>query len=172
MTIRYASKADCAAIAEIYNHAVLHTAAIWNDRTVDTENRVAWFETRQTTGYPVLVSEENGSITGYASFGDWRAFEGFRHTVEHSVYVHPQHQGKGLGRALLAQLIVEARHAGKHVMIAGIESQNRASLKLHASFGFVTTAQMPQVGTKFGRWLDLTFMQLQLDDRQSPDTHP
>lgn len=172
MILRYASSEDCAAIAEIYNHAVQHTAAIWNDQTVDVDNRIAWFEARKIAGYPVLVSEENGVVTGYASFGDWRAFDGFRHTVEHSVYVHPQHQGKGLGRALLAQLILEAKQIGKHVMVAGIESQNAASLKLHASLGFVTTAQMPQVGTKFGRWLDLTFMQLQLDERQEPDAKP
>ena len=169
MSIRFASKADCAAIAEIYNHAVLHTAAIWNDQTVDTENRIAWFEARQLMGYPVLVSEENGVVTGYASFGDWRNFDGFRHTVEHSVYVHPEHQGQGLGRALLSRLIEEARVCGKHVMVAGIESQNQASLHLHSTLGFNITAQMPQVGTKFGRWLDLTFMQLQLDDRRDPD---
>ncbi|WP_374258561.1 GNAT family N-acetyltransferase [Yokenella regensburgei] len=172
MMIRYACKDDCGAIAEIYNHAVLHTAAIWNDKTVDIHNRLAWFEAREMAGYPVLVSEEEGEITGYASFGDWRAFDGFRHTVEHSVYVHPLHQGKGLGRALLTRLIAEARRAGKHVMVAGIESQNHASLKLHAQLGFITTGEMPQVGAKFGRWLDLTFMQLQLDDRQDPDAIP
>ncbi|VEC92367.1 acetyltransferase [Salmonella enterica subsp. enterica] len=120
MTIRFADKADCAAITEIYNHAVLHTAAIWNDRTVDTDNRLAWYEARQLLGYPVLVSEENGVVTGYASFGDWRSFDGFRYTVEHSVYVHPAHQGKGLGRKLLSRLIDEARRCGKHVMVAGI----------------------------------------------------
>lgn len=169
MSIRFASKEDCAAIAEIYNHAVLHTAAIWNDQTVDAENRISWYEARQLMGYPVLVSEENGVVTGYASFGDWRNFDGFRHTVEHSVYVHPEHQGKGLGRALLSRLIDEARACGKHVMVAGIESQNQASLHLHSLLGFKTTAQMPQVGTKFGCWLDLTFMQLQLDDRRDPD---
>ena len=130
MSIRFASKEDCAAIAEIYNHAVLHTAAIWNDQTVDAENRISWYESRQLMGYPVLVSEENGVVTGYASFGDWRNFDGFRHTVEHSVYVHPEHQGKGLGRALLSRLIDEARACGKHVMVAGIESQNQASAQL------------------------------------------
>lgn len=169
MSIRPAIKDDCAAIAEIYNHAVVHTAAIWNDKTVDTDNRIAWFEARQLAGFPVLVSEENGVITGYSSFGDWRAFDGFRHTVEHSVYVHPDHQGKGLGRKLLVALIAEARRLNKHVMVAGIESQNHASLHLHETLGFITTGQMPQVGTKFGRWLDLTFMQLQLDARQEPD---
>ncbi|UGS40431.1 GNAT family N-acetyltransferase [Pseudocitrobacter corydidari] len=169
MSIRFATKEDCAAIAEIYNHAVVHTAAIWNDKTVDTDNRIAWFEARQFAHFPVLVSEENGVVTGYSSYGDWRAFDGFRHTVEHSVYVHPDHQGKGLGRALLAALIEEARRRGKHVMVAGIEAQNAASLHLHETLGFITTGQMPQVGTKFGRWLDLTFMQLQLDNRTDPD---
>lgn len=76
-------------------------------------------------GYPVLVSEENGVVTGYASFGDWRNFDGFRHTVEHSVYVHPEHQGKGLGRALLSRLIDEARACGKHVMVAGLSLRIR-----------------------------------------------
>ena len=169
MIVRHACKEDCAAISEIYNHAVLHTAAIWNDTTVDTDNRIAWFEARTLAGYPVLVSEENGIITGYASFGDWRAFDGFRHTVEHSVYVHPDHQGKGIGRMLMKALIIEARDIGKHVRVAGIEAQNHASIHLHQTLGFVTTGQMPQVGTKFGRWLDLTFMQLQLDERSDPD---
>ncbi|WP_163370295.1 GNAT family N-acetyltransferase, partial [Escherichia coli] len=80
---------------------------------------------------PVLVSEEEGVVTGYASFGDWRACDGFRHTVEHSVYVHPDHQGKGIGRLLITELIKEARQIGKHVMVAGIEAQNRASIHLH-----------------------------------------
>ncbi len=92
-----------------------------------------------------------------------------RVSVEHSVYVHPGHQGKGIGRALMKALIAEARRIGKHVMVAGIEAQNSASIHLHETLGFVTTGQMPQVGTKFGRWLDLTFMQLQLDDRTDPD---
>lgn len=170
MSIRFAIKEDCAAIAAIYNHAVINTAAIWNDTTVDTDNRIAWFEARQFGHFPVLVSEENDVVTGYASYGDWRAFDGFRHTVEHSVYIHPEHQGKGLGNILLGALIEEARRRGKHVMVAGIESQNQASLHLHAKHGFVTTGQMPQVGTKFGRWLDLTFMQLQLDNRSDPDS--
>ncbi|AMO49574.1 phosphinothricin acetyltransferase [Kosakonia oryzendophytica] len=172
MSIRYAGREDCAAIAAIYNHAVVNTAAIWNDQTVDVENRIAWFEARALLGYPVLVSEENGVITGYASFGDWRAFDGFRHTVEHSVYVHPDHQGKGLGLALMERLIEDAKRLGKHVMVAGIEAQNHGSIHLHSKLGFVTTGQMPQVGTKFGRWLDLTFMQLQLDNRTDPDALP
>lgn len=169
MNIRHARAEDCEAIAGIYNFAVIHTAAIWNDSTVDTENRLAWFYQRGNAGYPVLVAEENGVIIGYASFGDWRSFEGFRHTVEHSVYVHHQHHGKGIGKALMQALIVQARACGKHVMIAGIESQNAVSIALHHKLGFTISAHMPQVGAKFGRWLDLTFMQLQLDNRAGPD---
>ncbi len=169
MIIRYAGKEDCAEIAAIYNHAVVHTAAIWNDQTVDVDNRIAWFEARTLLGYPVLVSIENDVVTGYASFGDWRAFDGFRHTVEHSVYVHPEHQGKGIGKALMVRLIEEAKRIGIHDMVAGIEAQNHGSIHLHRQLGFSVTGQMPQVGTKFGRWLDLTFMQLQLDNRSDPD---
>ena len=167
---RDAVAADLPAIRDIYNDAVLNTLAIWNEQTVDLANRQQWFDARLAQGYPVLVIVDGSDVPlGYASFGDWRPFEGFRHTVEHSVYVHPEHQGKGLGRKLLVALIAEARRLNKHVMVAGIESQNHASLHLHETLGFITTGQMPQVGTKFGRWLDLTFMQLQLDARQDPD---
>ncbi|ELY5788694.1 GNAT family N-acetyltransferase [Cronobacter turicensis] len=169
MLIRHATADDCAAIADIFNDAVLHTAAIWSDSTVDTENRLAWFYQRGNAGYPVLVAVLGDTVVGYASFGDWRAFDGFRHTVEHSVYVHPDHHGKGIGKALMTRLIVEAQAIGKHVMVAGIESRNAGSIALHEKLGFTITAQMPQVGTKFGRWLDLTFMQLQLDNRNEPD---
>lgn len=169
MIIRHGVEQDCFAIAAIYNHAVLHTAAIWNDKTVDAQNRIDWLQQRRNAGYPVRVMEYDGEVVGYASFGDWRAFDGFRHTVEHSVYVHPAHQGKGIGRKLLVQIIEDARAIGKHVMVAGIEAQNAASIALHQGLGFVITAQMPQVGTKSGRWLDLTFMQLQLDNRNEPD---
>ncbi len=172
MIIHQAQEAHCAAIAAIYNHAVLHTDAIWNEQTVDTANRVAWMQQRTASGYPVLVAIIDEQVAGYASFGDWRAFEGFRHTVEHSVYVHPDFQGRGVGRALMEQLITAARACGKHVMVAGIESANSASIALHQRLGFVITASMPQVGTKFGRWLDLTFMQLQLDNRAIPDSQP
>ncbi len=169
MHIRRGTEQDCAVIADIYNYAVVHTAAIWNDKTVDTSNRIQWMAQRQSLGYPVLVAVENEQVIGYASFGDWRAFDGFRHTVEHSVYVHPEHGGKGTGRALMVALVEAAKACGKHVMVAAIESQNAASLHLHATLGFTVTGQMPQVGTKFGRWLDLTFMQLQLDNRTDPD---
>ena len=162
--IRDAVPADLPAILDIYNDAVLNTLAIWNENTVDLSNRQQWFDARQTQAYPILVIVDHANVPlGYASFGDWRPFEGFRHTVEHSVYVHPDQRGKRLGPQLLAALIERAKACDKHVMVAAIESANSASIHVHKQLGFVTSGRMPQVGIKFGRWLDLTFMQLMLN---------
>lgn len=166
--IRDATEHDLPAIRAIYNDAVLNTTAIWNEQPVDLANRQAWFSARQVQGYPILVAVENNEVTGYASFGDWRPFEGFRYSVEHSVYVRNDQRGKGLGPRLMEALIERARSGGKYVMVAAIESGNQASIRLHERLGFVTTGQMPQVGIKFGRWLDLTFMQLALNPGAEP----
>ena len=145
--IRDAVPADLPAIRDIYNDAVLNTLAIWNEQTVDLPNREQWFEARQQQGYPVLVIVDDANVPlGYASFGDWRPFEGFRHTVEHSVYVHPDQRGKRLGPQLLAALIERARGCGKHVMVAAIESANAASIHVHKQLGFVTSGRLPQAG--------------------------
>lgn len=162
--IRDAGEADLEGILPIYNDAVQHGTAIWNETPVDLANRRAWLAERNAAGFPVLVAvDAAGGVLGYSSYGTWRAFDGFRHTVEHSVYVRADRQGKGLGKALLQALIERARAAGLHVMVAAIERENAASVALHQRLGFAVTGQMPQVGRKFGRWLDLTFMQLFLE---------
>lgn len=172
MSIRDAIDTDADAIAAIYNDAVINTTAIWNEVTVDADNRVAWMADRRRLGYPVLVAvdDADGSVIGYASFGDWRAFDGYRHTVEHSVYVRRDRRGGGVGQALLLALIDRARAIGKHVMVAAIEAGNTPSIALHEKNGFRRTGLMPQVGMKFGRWLDLAFLQIILDDRPLPGT--
>jgi phosphinothricin acetyltransferase len=157
--VRPATPADLPAILAIYNDAVVNTTAIWNDSVVDIDNRIAWFEARARAGYPVLVAELEGAVAGYGSFGDFRPFDGYRHSVEHSVYVAAEARRRGIASALLVALVERARALGKHVMIAGIAADNSASLRLHAAHGFVETGRMPEVGTKFGRWLDLVFMQ-------------
>lgn len=168
MLIRDATPDDAAAIAAIYNDAVRHTTAILMEGEVDAANRVQWMQTRQALGYPVLVAEADGAVIGYAAFGDWRPFDGFRGTVENSVYVAPAARGQGVAQALLTALIPRARACGKHVIVAAITSENAASLRLHEKLGFVETARMPEVGQKFGRWLELVFLQLRLDARAAP----
>jgi L-amino acid N-acyltransferase YncA len=157
--IRSATEADIPAILAIYNDAVLNTAAIWNDDIVDLDNRLAWFAARQAQGYPVLVAVEGDHVLGYASYGDFRAFQGYRFTVENSIYVASSARGKGAGSALLGALVDHAAANGKHVMVAGIEAGNDVSIRLHARHGFVETARMPELGFKFGRYLDLVFLQ-------------
>ncbi len=164
MQIRDALPSDAQGLMAIYNHAVAHTTAIWNDTLVDADNRRQWMADRQAQGFPVLVAVDADRVRGYASFGPWRAFEGFRHTVEHSVYVHPDHHGQGLGLSLMQALIERARTQHIHVMVAAIEAGNSASIRLHQKLGFEQTGLMPQVGTKFGRWLDLAFLQRRLDE--------
>lgn len=170
MRIRDAEIGDIAGIVGIYNDAVANTTAIWNEVTVDAANRESWLADRQSAGYPVLVAvDPDGSVMGYASFGDWRAWDGYRHTVEHSVYVRADQRGRGVGKALMLALIERARGVGKHVMVADIEAKNEGSIGLHESLGFEHVGHLKQVGAKFGSWLDLAFMQLILDARTAPD---
>jgi L-amino acid N-acyltransferase YncA len=169
MQIRDAAEGDVAGITAIYNDAVENSTAIWNETTVDVANRSAWLGARTAAGHPVLVAvDEAEEVLGYASFGDYRPFDGYRFTVEHSVYVRNDQQGQGIGRALMEQLIEHARRLGKHVMVAGIEAGNEGSIRLHEKLGFEHVGRLPQVGSKFGRWLDLAFLQFMLDAAPAP----
>ncbi len=164
MKIRHANTADAEAIARIYNHAVVHSTALWTDHQVDTEDRKVWMAQRQSAGFPVIViTDAQDEVAGYATYGEWSSKEGYRFTVEHSVYVRHDFRGKGAGRQLMNELIALAAAQGLHVMVAAIESANLPSIALHRSLGFAGDTCIPQVGTKFGRWLDLTFLHLMLE---------
>ena len=162
MELRDATVDDLSGIMEIYNDAVLNTTAIWNDVLVDLENRKEWFAARKSRGFPVIVAILDGKVAGYASYGDWRAFDGYRHTREHSVYVHKDARGHGIGKKLMQALIDHAAGNDVHVLIAAIEAENIASIRLHESLGFRVVGRFSEVGIKFGRWLDLTCMELKL----------
>jgi L-amino acid N-acyltransferase len=164
MEIREASETDAPGILRIYNDAVLHTTAIWNEQKSSLEQRLAWLAERGRSSFPVMVAAEGADIFGYASFGAFRPWDGYRHTVEHSVYVDEAARRRGVGQALVEALIMRARAMDKHVMIAGIEATNTPSLQLHARLGFVNVGHLKSVGRKFDRWLDLIFMQLLLQN--------
>lgn len=163
-SVREARTADLPAILEIHNRAIAETTAIWDDEPVGLDERVAWFRNRTEHGRPVLVAEVGGELAGYASYGPWRPKSGYRHTVENSVYIADRFQRRGIGATLLAELIARAEKAGDiHAMVAAIESSNTGSIALHERFGFRTVGVLPEVGRKFGRWMDLTLMQLTLE---------
>lgn len=167
--LRDAETSDLGTITEIHNDAVVHTTAIWNETAVDVDDRAAWLADRTRRGFPVIVAVDDTGVLGYASYGDWRPHTGYRHTAEHSVYVRGDQRGRGIGRTLMRELITRARAQGLHVLVAGVDSTNTASIVLHEKLGFREVGRLPQVGAKFGRWLDLTFLQLVLDERPTPD---
>ncbi|WP_419896047.1 GNAT family N-acetyltransferase [Roseomonas sp. USHLN139] len=154
----------------LFNEIVAGSTAVYADLPESAEQRAAWLAQRQAAGHPVLVAEAaDGGVLGFASFTDFRpCFAGFRHTAEHSVHLRPEARGQGLGRRLLEALLAEARAQGRHAMMASIDSGNAASLALHARLGFREVGRLPQVGCKFGRWLDLVLMQKLLDERPAP----
>jgi phosphinothricin acetyltransferase len=168
MHIRDATGRDAAGIAEIYNDAIARTTATWHTTVVDVADRAAWIAARQERGFPVLVAVADDAVLGYATYGDWRAWEGYRFTVEHSVYVRADHRGRGIGRLLMDDLISRARAAGKHAMVAGIAAENTGSIAMHERLGFREVGRLPEVGAKFGRWLDLVFLERVLDHRAEP----
>ncbi|MFC8596943.1 GNAT family N-acetyltransferase [Isoptericola sp. NPDC057191] len=162
MILRDARDSDLDGILTIHNAAIRSSTAIWTDDEVPRDERAAWFAAQRAAGNPVLVADHDGAVAGYATYAQWRAKAGYRHTVEDSVYVADGFQGRGLGRALMTELVARARAAGHHVMLADIEAGNAASVRLHESLGFTHVGRLPEIGTKFGRWLDLAVLALPL----------
>lgn len=159
MLIRDATEADLPGILAIFNEVIAHSTAVYADDPVPLEDRLAWFKARQGQGYPVLVAVDEDGIAGFSSFGDFRAWPGYRFTVEHSVHVRADKRGRGVGRALVEPLFARATALGKHIMIAGVDAENNVSLRLHRALGFDQVAHFREVGFKFGRFLDLVFLQ-------------
>jgi phosphinothricin acetyltransferase len=162
--IRDAEDRDLDAILEIHNHEILTGTANWSGVAVDRADREAWLADHIARGFPVTVAiDGDGRVLGYGAYGSFRERSGYRFTVENSVYVRGDAQGRGVGRALLIDLIARARAADLHLMVALIEARNSASIALHSGLGFVSAGRLREVGFKFGDWLDLEFMQLALD---------
>lgn len=163
--IRPAVAGDLPAILDIYNEAVLNTTASYDYEPNTLEQRCRWFEQHQRQGLPVLVAvDATGAVVRWGSLSKYREKIGYRYTVEHSVYVAHDQRGQGAGRLIVMALIEAACKLGKHTVIAGIDANNEASLRLHQALGFEQVAHLKQVGYKFDRWLDVIFMQYILDE--------
>jgi len=161
VAVRAAGEADLPAINDIYNHYVLHSTCTYQEEPETLERRRDWFR-RHGASHPVTVAELNDRVVGWGSLSNYHARSAYRRTVENSVYVHHEQHRRGIGSVLLQDLIVRARALGHRAIIAGIDSDQNGSVALHAKFQFEKVGQFKQVGFKFGRWLDVIYMELLL----------
>ena len=157
-----------AAILDIYNDAIVNTTALYDYKVRTMDSMVAWFKEKEAGSYPVIGAEFDGTLLGFATYGMWRVRPAYKYTVEHSLYVHKDHRGKGLGDVLLKAIVDAAKHQDYHVLVGGIDAENAASIKLHLKHGFVHSGTVTQSGFKFGRWLDVAFYQLTLPTPMNP----
>jgi len=149
---------DLAAITEIYNQAILRTTSTFDTEPKSLDEQKIWFGSHGPK-YPVLVAEEDGKVTGWASLSKWSDKCAYSDTAEISLYVEEKSRGKGIGRKLLEAIIREGEKAGLHSIIARISEGNEVSIHLHRSAGFEHIGIMKEVGRKFGRLLDVYLMQ-------------
>lgn len=158
--IRDAVLSDVNAILEIVNHEIKTSTVLYdyNERTLAFQQQ--WFLKKQADGLPVIVAEEEGKVLAFGTFGIFRPWDAYQYSVEHSIYVHKDARGKGVGKLLMAELIRLAKEMGFHTMIAGVDASNANSILFHEKFGFKEVGTFKEVGFKFNNWLDLTFMQL------------
>lgn len=161
--IRQATACDLDAVNAIYNHYVLKSTTTYQTEPETAEERRAWFEARGPV-HPVTVAEAGGEILGWGSLSPFHPRAAYHRTVENSIYVRHDALRRGVGRALLADLIERATDLGHHTIIAGIDTEQTGSIAIHARFGFVEVAQLREVGFKFGRWLDVVYMQRMLSE--------
>lgn len=158
-----------AAILDIFNDAIVSSTALYDYQPRPPQAMAAWFEAKRQGDFPVIGLEAvDGTLLAFGSYGTFRAWPAYKYSVEHSVYVHRDHRGRGLGRRVMQALIERARAQGRHALIGAIDSANAGSIALHESLGFERVGLFPQIGFKFGRWLDVAFYQRLLDTPEQP----
>ena len=165
-TIRDAAPDDLEVILALNNRLIPVDATAWTERLETIEERHDWFAHKQADGWPVLVADLDGKVVGFATYGEFRdnaKWEGYRFTAELTIHVDPTCHGSGIGRSLMEALVERARADGLHTLVAAVDSTNEGSIRFHERLGFVETARMPEIGFKFGRWLDLVLLQRRVD---------
>jgi len=158
--IRAATTNDLPHILYIMNHAIITSTSDYRYDTINMEELERWYNTQE----PVFVATIDDLVVGYATYGRFRERIGFQYSVEHSIYCHHDYQGKGIGRLLMNELIAYAKEQKIHTMVACIDSNNTNSIVFHEKLGFLNVGQMKEIGCKFGRYLDMTLMQLMLNN--------
>ena len=154
------------AIRVIFNDAIANTTALYENEPRSRAYMVDWLEAKRAAGWPVIgLLDDDGTLAGFGTYVQFRPLEGFRRTVEHSLYLSAPYRGRGLGKQLLEKLVEHAAGRGFHVMIAMIDGENAASVKLHEDAGFQHCGLLPEAGFKFGRWLDVIVMRRMLEDQ-------
>ncbi|GLC90251.1 GNAT family N-acetyltransferase [Lysinibacillus piscis] len=164
--IRFMTEQDVAGVLDIYNDVILTSKAVYRYEIQTLEEKIQWFQDQQAAGNPLLVFEEDGIVAGFATYGQFRPYPGYKYTMEHSVYVHKEHYQKGIATKLMHELIRIAEERGVKTLVAGIDGENSVSIKAHEKLGFEYAGTIKQAGYKFGEWLDLVFYQLQLKGPQ------
>ena len=159
MKIRLAERTDVPAMREIFNEVLRNSNSIYRENEVTLEDRYAWFDEKIEHGFPIFGAYEEDQLVGYAGYGAWRAAQGYRKSVELTIYVDQKRRGKGIGSKLMQTIIEHAKVDGYHVMIGAIDAANQQSIEFHKRFGFVEVARMPEVALKNDQWLTLVFMQ-------------
>jgi L-amino acid N-acyltransferase len=162
LNIRRAAVSDVDSITEIYNEAILTTTATFDIEPKTRADRLQWFEDHDDR-HPLLVAELDGQVVGWACLNPWNPRAAYVDTAETSFYVQAEQRGKGIGRKLKEAIIEEARQIGFHTLIAGAAEGSDASLHLNKSFGFEVVGTFKEVGRKFGKVLDVTYLQKFLD---------
>lgn len=157
------------AILDIFNEAIMNSTALYDYKSRSVESMVPWFAAKENGNFPVVgIEDDEGALLAFGSYGTFRAWPAYKYTVEHSVYVRKDIRGQGLGYRVMEALISIARQRDVHAMMGGIDATNTGSIALHDRLGFKHVGTLPQVGFKFGKWLDLAFYQLLLDAPLSP----
>ncbi len=166
--IRPATTEDLGVILEIFNHAIQYTTAVYSYDPYTPKMMLDWYNEKVKFNFPVFVSTDNGLVTGFVTYGTFRTRPAYKYTVEHSIYVHPDHRERGIAKALILFIIDVAKKADVHALIGGIDAENEISIGFHEKFGFKKVGHLSEVGYKFGKWLDLVFMQLVLETPKDP----
>lgn len=150
---------DVQAILDIINYNILNSTALYDYEPRSLENQIAIFDDKLKKGFPIIVATENEVVVGFGYYSEFRFREAYKFTVEHSVYAHPNHIGKGIGKLIMESLIDLAKAQKLHTMIGVIDSENQSSIDFHEKFGFEIVGIIKESGFKFDRWLHSVFMQ-------------